>query len=121
MNVISRVLDRLGQDQAQLEAADLARTCSRSGCTRIADLVPRATARVTGAVHSLAVQPAEAAPRLEVELYDGTGILLLTWLGRRSVDGIRPGAYLTVQGRVTEVDDQLTMFNPGYELLPHHG
>ena len=120
MNMISRVLDRLGQDQAQQEADDLARTCARTGCTRIADLVPRQTARVTGAVHSLAVQPAQSPPRLEVELYDGTGVLRLAWLGRRSIDGIRPGAYLTVWGRVTEVDDQATMFNPGYELLPHH-
>lgn len=120
MNVFSRVLNRLGQDQAHLEAADLARICERDGCQRIADLTPRQTARVTGAVHSLAVQPAGAEPRLEVELYDGTGVLLVTWLGRRSVEGIRPGAYLTVQGRVTAVDDQPTMFNPGYELLPHH-
>lgn len=120
MNLFARVLDRLGQDQAQLEATDLARTCARGGCTNVANLVPREHARVTGAVHSLAVLPAQAAPRLEVELYDGTGILVLTWLGRRSIEGIRPGAFLTVEGRVTEVDDQLTMFNPGYELLPHH-
>jgi RecG-like helicase len=117
----SRVLQRLGQDQAQLEADDLARTCHRDGGTRVSDLRPRHTARVTGTVHSVAVQPAGAPPQLQVELYDGTGILLLTWLGRRQVDGIEPGVFLRVSGRVTEVDDQVTIFNPAYELLPHHG
>lgn len=121
MGPFSKALQRLGQTQAQLEADDLARACAREGCTRIADLRLRESARVTGSVHSVAVQPAGAPPQLQVELYDGTGVLLLTWLGRRHVDGIAPGAFLNVSGRVTEVDDQLTMFNPAYELLPHHG
>lgn len=118
MSVMSRLLDRLGKDQAELEADELARECSRAGCRRIADVRPRALASLTGCVHSVAVPPRGEDPRLDVELYDGTDILQVTWLGRREIGGIVPGVFITVHGRVCEVDGQLTMFNPTYDLLP---
>ncbi|WP_153394896.1 OB-fold nucleic acid binding domain-containing protein [Ornithinicoccus halotolerans] len=118
MSVVTRVLETLGQNQAALEAEDLAQECGRPGCTRIAALQPRQVAEVTGAVHSLAVQPRDRTPALQVELYDGTGVLRLLWLGRRAITGIRPGVFLTVRGRITEVDGVPAMYNPAYELLP---
>lgn len=114
------VLDDLAQGQSELEAKELTIECARPGCTRISDLQVRAEATVTGTVHSIAVLPAEKAPELRVELYDGTGILDVIWMGRRSIEGIRPGAYLTVTGRVTLADGRQTIFNPGYEMLPSH-
>jgi hypothetical protein len=121
VSLLSRLVENLGRDQAQLEADDLAAECARPGCTRVASLVPGRTAKVTGVVHSLAVQPPDVTPRVEAELYDGTDRLRLVWLGRRSIPGIRTGAYLTVRGRVTIDDDRLTMFNPAYDLLPSRG
>lgn len=117
---LRRMLDDLAQDQAELEAEELTIECARPGCTRIADLRPRRQATVTGTVHSVAVLPAEQAPELRVELYDGTGLLDVIWMGRRSIEGIRPGSYLTLTGRVTLVDGRRTIFNPGYEMLPGH-
>lgn len=118
MILVTRMLETLGQNQAALEAEELARECSRSGCTRIAALQPRQLAEVTGAVHSLTIRPPDRAPALHVELYDGTGVLQLVWLGRGAIEGIRPGAYLTVRGRVTEIDGVPAMYNPAYHLLP---
>ncbi len=118
---LRRTLDRLAQDDSTLEAQELVAECARPGSTRIVDLQPRQMVSVTGTVHSIAVLPAERAPELRVELFDGTGILDVIWLGRREIAGIRPGAYLTLTGRVTVVDGQLTIFNPGYQMLPSHG
>lgn len=114
-------LDTLSLDQSEIEAKEVAAECARPGSTRIADLIPRTRASVTGTVHSMAVLPAERAPELRLELYDGTGVLDVIWLGRRAIDGIRPGTYLTLTGRVTLVDGRATIFNPGYEMLPGHG
>jgi len=121
MSMLNRMVEHLGRDQAQLEADDLSAECARPGCVRVGELRARESAQVTGVVHSLAVQPPDRSPQLEVELYDGTGTLLLVWLGRRSIPGIRTGTYLTVRGRVTEIDDQRVIFNPAYELLPDRG
>lgn len=111
----------LGLDQSELEAREVAAECARPGCTRIADLVPRTQVAVTGTVHSVAALPADRAPELRVELYDGTGIVDVIWLGRRAIEGIGPGTYLTLTGRVTLVDGRRTIFNPGYEMLPGRG
>lgn len=115
------LLDRLVRDQAELEAAELAQECGTAGCTRIANLAARNVARVTGCVHSVAASPPGTPPRLEIELYDGTAILRLVWLGRREIAAIRPGVFLTVHGRCTTVDGRLTVFNPSYRLVPSRG
>lgn len=112
------VLDRLTRTQGELEAEELARECARPGSRPVAGLRPREVAEVTGVVHSLAVQPADAAPKLVVDLYDGTAILEIVWLGRREIPGIRTGVYLTVRGRLAESDGRLLMYNPHVRLLP---
>ncbi|WP_109472912.1 OB-fold nucleic acid binding domain-containing protein [Ornithinimicrobium cavernae] len=115
---LRKALDDLAVDSSELEAEELAAECARPGCTRIADLQVRSLTSVTGTVHSIAVLPADRAPELRIELWDGTGILEVIWLGRREITGIRPGAYLTLTGRVTMVDGRRTIFNPGYQMLP---
>lgn len=120
MSLVSRLRERVVQDQADVEAADLSVECARPGCERIAELTKGRRGRVTGTVHSLAVPPKGALPELRVELYDGTGFVELVWLGRSSIRGIEPGTYLTVSGRVAVADDRLVMYNPGYDLLPAH-
>ncbi len=121
MSTITRILDRLGRDQAQLEADEVARECAKPGCRQIASLTQREVAQVTGVVHSMAVPPRDHRPEVRVELYDGSGILELVWLGRRSIRGIETGTYLTVSGRVACEDDRLVMYNPAYDLIPSRG
>jgi RecG-like helicase len=121
VSALTRMMDRLGRDQAQLEADEVARECARPGCQSVESLVEREVAQVTGVVHSLAVPPHGRRPEVRVELYDGTGVLELIWLGRRAIAGIQPGTYLTVRGRVACEDDRLVMYNPGYDLLPSRG
>jgi hypothetical protein len=55
-------------------------------------------------------------PALEAELYDGSGIVTLIWLGRRRIAGIEPGRQIKVSGLVGSQHAERVMFNPGYEL-----
>lgn len=120
---ISSVINGLLRSQGAVEAEEVAAECSREGCVRIESLNRRDKARITGTVHSVAIPPKSHRPEVRVELYDGTGILELIWLGRRVITGIDPGAYLTVNGRVAcdGGNERFVMYNPSYDLLPHRG
>lgn len=116
-----RILGRLTKSSVQLQAEELHRASVRRGATSIADLVPRQRATVCGEVRSVALRPQIQVPALVIELFDGTGSISLVWLGRRAIAGIIPGVMLRVHGRVTELRGVRTMYNPAYEILPHHG
>lgn len=120
---LSSVMNGLLRSQGAVEADEIAAECGREGCVRIASLECRTKASITGTVHSVAVAPKSQRPEVRVELYDGTGILELIWLGRRTIAGIDPGAYLTVNGRVARDggSERFVMYNPSYDLLPHRG
>lgn len=71
-----------------------------------------------GVVRSVTIRPRAGTPALEAELYDGSGRITLVWLGRRMIEGITPGRWLKVQGRLNLCNDEKTIFNPYYELKP---
>ncbi|MGB3762553.1 MAG: OB-fold nucleic acid binding domain-containing protein [Ornithinimicrobium sp.] len=123
MSALTTLMSGLLRSQGDVEAEEIAAECARPGCVTIRSLSRREHATITGTVHSVAVPPKSQRPEVRVELYDGSGILELIWLGRRSIVGIEPGTYLTVQGRVAcnGGNDRLVMYNPSYDLLPHRG
>ncbi len=116
--LLSRLTARLARTESELEALELQEDTSRLGVTPIADLKDRAVASVCGAVRSVTLRPRVNVPALVVEIYDGSKILNLVWLGRRRIGGIVPGTYLTVHGRVTYRHGIPTIFNPSYEIRP---
>ena len=119
--LLSRVTARLARTASELEARELQEDTGRLGGTPIADLVDRSDATVCGAVRSVTLRPRVNVPALVVELYDGSKILNLVWLGRRRIGGIVPGTYLTAHGRVTYKRGIPTIFNPSYEIKPVRG
>jgi hypothetical protein len=62
------------------------------------------------------LRPRGGVPALEAELYDGSGLITLVWLGRRRIAGIEPGRAVKVVGRVGIHERRRIMFNPKYEL-----
>jgi hypothetical protein len=84
----------------------------------IADAVDRERIRVRGSLRTVTMRPRGGVPALEAELFDGTDVLTVVWLGRRQIAGIAPGVSLEVQGRVGRYDGVRTIFNPRYELIP---
>jgi hypothetical protein len=116
--LLSRVTARLSRTETELEARDLQENTWRLGVTPIVDLVDRAEASVCGSVRSVTLRPRVNVPALVVEIYDGSKVLNLIWLGRRRIGGIAPGTYLTAHGRVTYRHGVPTIFNPAYEIKP---
>jgi hypothetical protein len=49
---------------------------------------------------------------------DSGAVVTLVFLGRRSIAGIRSGAYMAADGMVGKHEGKLAMINPLYELLP---
>ena len=67
---------------------------------------------------SLRVQPLAGTPTLECTLIDASGeALLVVFLGRRSIAGIKTGTKMLVEGMVGKHRERLAIINPFYELV----
>lgn len=114
-----RALRRLTADEHELEAEGLQQEVAECGATAITRCRLQQDVRVAGALSAVTLRSRAGLPALEAELYDGSGLLTLVWLGRRRIAGIEPGRQLVVHGRLT-VDDagRPVLYNPEYELRP---
>lgn len=113
---LRRFLRRMTAGKAELEAEELQKSTGHEGATPITDCVARKRHCVAGTLRTVTLRPRGGAPALEAELYDGTDVISLVWLGRRKIAGIDPGRRLRAEGLVSEQDGRKVMFNPRYEL-----
>jgi hypothetical protein len=113
---LRRLLRRLGSSNAELEAEELQKSTDEEGATPIARCGTRRRACVAGTLRTVTLRPRGGAPALEAELYDGSDVINLVWLGRRKIAGIDPGRRLRAEGLVSVQDGRKVMFNPRYEL-----
>lgn len=102
---------------AHQEARDLRRTFTRDSAHSIADAPDRTMVQLRGTLRTVTLRPRGGVPALEAELYDGTGVLTVVWLGRRRIAGIDPGRAIEVSGRIGNQDGVRVLYNPRYELL----
>jgi hypothetical protein len=109
-------LRRLTSSKAELEAQELQRTSDSEGATPIKACATRQRACVAGTLRTVTLRPRGGAPALEAELYDGSDVIDLVWLGRRRIAGIEPGRLVRAEGLVSVQDGRKVMFNPRYEL-----
>jgi hypothetical protein len=112
---------RLTSTQAELEAEELREDLGRRGATPIASCGERQRWCVAGTLRTVTLRPRGGAPALEAELYDGSDVIDLVWLGRRKIVGIEPGRIVRAEGLVSLQDGRKVMFNPRYELCPAAG
>lgn len=98
------------------EARELRQSTEASGCKLVGDAADRERVELQGTLRTVTLRPRGGVPALEAELYDGSGVITLVWLGRRAIAGITPGRQLRVSGRVGMHDGMKTIFNPRYEL-----
>jgi OB-fold nucleic acid binding domain. len=112
---------RLATSQDELEAAELREDLGRHGATPIASCEERRRFCVAGTLRTVTLRPRGGAPALEAELYDGSDVIDLVWLGRRRIAGIEPGQVVRAEGLVSVQDGRKVMFNPRYELRPAGG
>lgn len=116
---LSRRLRRLTADPNQLDAEDLLAEVRKSaGCEPVSHCQRGKVVAVTGRLKSVVYLPEGSVPTLEAELYDGSGSVILVWLGRRQIAGIEPGRTLTARGRIAVNQGRGVIYNPWYELSP---
>ena len=65
----------------------------------------------------LTINPQKRHSWLEADLVDGSGTLVLLWMGRGTIPGITAGRRLRVHGLISSRDGRRVMYNPSYELL----
>lgn len=103
---------------AELEAVELRDRLEDLDAVPCAEAVRSSPVTVAGTLRTVTLRPRTGVPALEAELYDGSGVVVLVWLGRRVIRGITPGRTVVATGRVTRSAGRRTMYNPSYELLP---
>jgi hypothetical protein len=113
---LRRALRRITASDADLDAEQLQRDAQSAGCTPIQQAERGQMISVTGRLRTVVHTPRTDLPTLEAELFDGSDVLTLIWLGRRSISGIEPGRTVTARGRIAIRDDRKVIYNPYYEL-----
>jgi len=101
---------------ADMEARELKEGAEKAGCCPIVDAHDRARVELQGSIRTVTLRPRGGVPALEAELYDGSALITIVWLGRRRIAGIEPGRQIKVVGRIGVQDRMRVMFNPRYEL-----
>ena len=113
---VKRFLRRLTASEAELDAEELQRESAEIGSTPAGQCRRGQLVSVSGRLRTVVYTPRTNLPTLEADLYDGSDVVTLVWLGRRHITGIEPGRQLTVRGRVAMRDDRKVIYNPYYEL-----
>lgn len=114
----SAVRGVLASDEDYEALRERTAAAKNAGCVPVGSLPLRRRARATGIIRSVVLRPRQGVPTVEAELFDGSGVVDLVWLGRRSIAGIDPGRRLRVEGMVSETRGRRTIYNPRYELRP---
>jgi hypothetical protein len=117
---MGRLRDRLSDwaNTNDQDARDLRSAYEAKDVDTIAEAPDREIVRLRGTLRTVTLRPRGGVPALEAELFDGSGVVTIVWLGRRHIAGIGPGRSLQVQGRIGVHDGMRTLYNPRYELIP---
>ncbi|OJF10922.1 OB-fold nucleic acid binding domain-containing protein [Couchioplanes caeruleus] len=113
---LRRFLERLTASEAELDAQELQRDSAKCGAVPAGQCQRGQVVSVSGRLRTVAYTPRTNLPTLEADLYDGSDVVTLVFLGRRSIVGIEPGRQLTARGRIAIRDDRKVIYNPYYEL-----
>jgi Tfp pilus assembly protein PilX len=113
---LRRFLERLTASEEELQAQELQRDSAKCGAVPAGQCTRGQVVSVSGRLRTVAYTPRTNLPTLEADLYDGSDVVTLVFLGRRSIAGIEPGRQLTARGRIAIRDDRKVIYNPYYEL-----
>jgi hypothetical protein len=117
-------LDRLARPPEEVRAENLREwVATLPGITPLSDVQPRQRFRVAGIVQNIRIDPRSGRDSIEATIIDGSGAMIAKWLGRSSLQGVRLGGGLVLEGIVGMQDDETVILNPEYDLVPgpEHG
>lgn len=117
MAALRRWLDRLTEtDEARLssEVQDWAETVE--GAVRIGDAPLRERVKIAGTIRRMTVFPMRDAEALEAQISDGTGEVVVRFMGRRAIGGLGLGSRIVVEGVLGDQRGTVQMMNPTLEF-----
>ena len=121
----SDLVERLARPPQEIRAEHLREwAASIEGVVPISEVEPRSRSKVAGVIQNVRIDPREGSGSIEAVVNDGSGRMVVKWLGRQQLAGIGLGAGLIFSGTVGRgADGQLQVLNPEYELVPapEHG
>ena len=117
-NRLRKSLSRWATTSSDLHAQELRRDMGEKAEHTIAEAPDRERVTLQGQLRTVTLRPRGGVPALEAELFDGSAVLVVVWLGRRRITGIAPGRNLRVTGRIGLLEGTRVMYNPRYEMLP---
>jgi hypothetical protein len=112
---LRRTVSRWANSSDQ-HARELRQAVQDSGMVSIDQAPDRTRVHLSGTLRTVTLRPRGGVPALEAELFDGSGVITVIWLGRRQISGIGPGRQIEVEGRIGVQEGVRVMYNPRYEL-----
>ncbi|MFA5711279.1 OB-fold nucleic acid binding domain-containing protein [Mycolicibacterium sp.] len=114
---LRRLTRRLTEDPEQRDVEELTDEAAHTGAQRAIDCQRGQEVTMVGTLRSVETNAKGCAGGVRAELFDGTGTVLLTWLGQRRIPGIESGRSLLVRGRLGKLENGTkTIYNPHYEI-----
>lgn len=125
MAILGQLLDKLARPPEDIRAENLRRWISTiQGATPISEVEPRKRYKVAGVVQNIRIDPRSGRGSVEATIIDGSGDLVVKWLGRQELSGVGLGVGLIVEGTVgLDPSSDMVVLNPEYDLVPtpEHG
>jgi RecG-like helicase len=117
MGVLRRFLDRLTEsDEARLAAEIKEWADQVAGSVRIAQAPNRQRVKIAGVIRRLTVFPMRDNESLEALVFDGTGEVVVQFMGRRGIEGLGLGTRVVVEGVIGAQHGERRMINPLLEF-----
>ena len=114
---VRRFFRRMAESDEQRYAEEiLAWAENVPGSVRIAAANARERVKIAGVVRRITVRPLEGHESLEAILFDGTGEVTVTWMGRRAIRGLSLGTRVIVEGLLAEQRGERRLVNPTFEF-----
>ena len=118
MGALRRWLVRLTEtDEARLDAEIREWAEAVPGSVRIGDAPLRQSVKIAGVIRRLTVFPMADNESLESVVSDGTGEVVVRFMGRRAIGGLTLGSRVVVEGVLGEHHGHVHMINPRLELI----
>jgi len=117
MGVLRRWLDRHTEsDESRLADEIKGWADGVEGSVRIGRAPNRERVKIAGVIQRLTVFPMRDNEALEAQVSDGTGEVVVRFMGRRGIEGLGLGARVVVEGAIAEQRGVRRMLNPLLEF-----
>jgi RecG-like helicase len=114
---LRRWLDRLTEtDESRLSAEVRDWAATVGGAVPISEAPRRQRVRIAGVIRRMTVFPMRDGEALEALVADGSGEVVVRFMGRRAIGGLGLGSKIVVEGVIGEQQGAAQMINPMLEF-----